>query len=205
MADFGRTPSHFPCPTGLALADAECPPVWVTHSTSGHHKCLQSLLRKIITTFLFFFFSANCPCNTRFLISVEESVAAQTCCLPWKLPYTSPAQHRRRELQGIKDHTENVLGSFYFARRDGRVHEPFSPWMSRRLPYGCWKLLNLLCPSSINRSTHTPRPATGSHSSYSHPSSPGSSDLESWALAGSPWPPSASLLFCQKEVLMLLG
>lgn len=47
--------------------------------------------------------------------------------------------------------------------------------------------------------------ATGSHSSCSHQFSPDFSDLVSWALAGSLWPPNASLLFCQKEVLMLLG
>lgn len=32
---------------------------------------------------------------------------------------------------------------------------------------------------------------------------PGKAYLVSWALAGSLWPPNASLLFCQKEVLML--
>lgn len=46
---------------------------------------------------------------------------------------------------------------------------------------------------------------TGSHSSCSHQFSPGFSDLVNWALAGSLGPPNASLLFCQKEVLMLLG
>lgn len=46
---------------------------------------------------------------------------------------------------------------------------------------------------------------TGSHSSCSHQFSLDFSDLVSWALAGSLWPPNASLWFCQKEVLMLLG
>lgn len=51
---------------------------------------------------------------------------------------------------------------------------------------------------------HSADRVTGSHSSYSRPSFPGSSDLESSAPATSLWPPNASLLFCQKEVLMLL-
>lgn len=79
-----------------------------------------------------------------------------------------------------------------------------APWCAGDCPTGvghCWT--SSVPAASTDCSTCWPH-VTGSHSSCSPQSSPDSSDLVSWALAGSLWPPNASLLFCQKEVLMLL-
>lgn len=162
-------------------------------------------MRKIVI-----FFSANCTCSTRLqtsagvLAAARRSLQRETAPSPGDHCAFQTAQHTH-EIQGIKDQTESVLGSFYFVRRDDRVHEWFSARMCRRLSYRCWKLLSLSVPA-VSTDCHTcAGNVTGSHSSCSHQFSPDFSDLVSWALAGSLWPPNASLWFCQKEVLMLLG
>lgn len=68
--------------------------------------------------------------------------------------------------------------------------------------------LGLFRPSSMKDKDYiTARAAhgvTGLRNNYSLQSFRDSSDLESLAPAMSLWPPNASPLFCQKEVLMLL-
>lgn len=64
----------------------------------------------------------------------------------------------------------------------------------------------LFCPRSMTDkdiTAHSQTAFTGWRNSYSLQSFPGSSDLESLALATFLWPPNASLLSCQKEVLTL--
>ena len=97
---------------------------------------------------------------------------------------------------------------FTFMKRDDSGHgvmmRPVALQADSAVPDAAW-VPSVLAAQGEATARHTRRAAfTGSHSSYSPRSSPDSSDLESLALAASPWPPNASLLFYQKEVLMLL-
>lgn len=196
---------------GINSTEDGRPPGWTTHRRmSGRHRHVQiKLMRKV-----FFFFSANCTCSIRLLTSAEESLWQQGgfCRERLERLAISPGDHcafqtarHRQEIQGIKDQTANVLGSFYFVRRDHRVHEWFSPDGQATVLQVLEAAESPLSPVLTASHPCAGDDVTGSHSSCSHQFSPGFSDLVNWALAGSLWPPNASLLFCQKEVLMLLG
>lgn len=128
----------------------------------------------------------------------------------WKPIQFKTAQHKQKYKKG-KIIEKNVLVLFYFHEKRWQFSCDNSvPWICRQtVPKGLWSYVGSPLSQQHERQktvSHHSRQTvfTGLHNNYSLQSFHDSSDLESWALVMSLWPPNASLLFCQKEVLMLL-
>lgn len=172
----------------------------LSRGTFGHHRCWQILLMRKITIIFF-----HCKLYLQHLISNFcgwAFVAARRLPLETTVHFRLLNTDERDRNKGPDEEC-----SWFFLLYKKR-------WQSSRViqPHGCAGD----CPIGVGRCWTSSVPAastdcgtcwrhiTGSRSSCSPQSSPDSSGLVSWALAGSLWPPNASLLFCQKEVLMLL-
>lgn len=196
---------------GIDCTDDGRPPGWTPHRRmSGRHRHVQiTLMRKIII----------------FLVQIE--LAALAFWLLWRSLCGSKAVSAERDLRDLLFPLETTV-HFRLLNTDKRYRNKGPDWkcswfflLCEERSQSSWVVQSGCagdCPTGVGSCRVSSVPAvvtdchtcagddaTGSHSSCSHQFSPGFSDLVNWALAGSLWPPNASLLFCQKEVLMLLG